>query len=64
MPITVGQDSAKARKTLSAGNQSFAYYSIPAAEAKPAKAEGASDAARQDALRQVLAELEDIKKLL
>ena len=33
MPITVGQDSAKARKTLSAGNQSFAYYSIPAAEA-------------------------------
>jgi aconitate hydratase len=33
MPITVGQDSAKTRKTLSAGGASVAYYSIPAAEA-------------------------------
>ncbi|MGJ8584838.1 MAG: aconitate hydratase AcnA [Marinosulfonomonas sp.] len=33
MPIIVGQDSAKARKTLSAGTQSIAYYSIPAATA-------------------------------
>ncbi|MBV2361261.1 aconitate hydratase AcnA [Thalassococcus sp. CAU 1522] len=33
MPITVGQDSAKTRKTLSAGGASFAYYSIPAAQA-------------------------------
>ena len=33
MPITVGQDTAKTRKTLSVGDQSFAYYSIPAAEA-------------------------------
>ena len=33
MPITVGRDSAKARKTLTAGGQTVAYYSIPAAEA-------------------------------
>ncbi len=33
MPITVGQDSAKTRKSLSAGDQTVAYYSIPAAEA-------------------------------
>ena len=33
MPITVGQDTAKTRKTLSVGGKSFAYYSIPAAEA-------------------------------
>ncbi|MCG6903850.1 MAG: aconitate hydratase AcnA [Rhodobacter sp.] len=33
MPITVGQDTAKTRKTLSAGGTSLAYYSIPAAEA-------------------------------
>ena len=32
MPITVGQDTAKTRKTLTVGNQSVAYYSIPAAE--------------------------------
>ncbi|NCQ23731.1 MAG: aconitate hydratase AcnA [Rhodobacteraceae bacterium CG17_big_fil_post_rev_8_21_14_2_50_63_15] len=32
MPITVGQDSAKTRKTLTVGNQSVAYYSIKAAE--------------------------------
>src|SRR6056297_1940776 len=33
MPISVGQDSAKTRKTLTVGDQSVAYYSIPAAEA-------------------------------
>ncbi|WP_323784734.1 aconitate hydratase AcnA [Thalassovita sp.] len=33
MPITVGQDTAKTRKTLSAGGKSVSYYSIPAAEA-------------------------------
>ncbi len=33
MPITVGQDTAKTRKTLTAGGASVAYYSIPAAEA-------------------------------
>ncbi|MBL3562754.1 aconitate hydratase AcnA [Rhodovulum sulfidophilum] len=33
MPITVGQDTAKTRKTLSVGSASYAYYSIPAAEA-------------------------------
>ncbi|MFZ7089580.1 aconitate hydratase AcnA [Primorskyibacter sp. 2E233] len=33
MPITVGHDSAKTRKTLEAGGQTVAYYSIPAAEA-------------------------------
>ncbi len=32
MPITVGQDTAKTRKTLTVGDQSVAYYSIPAAE--------------------------------
>jgi aconitate hydratase len=31
MPITTGQDSAKARRTISAGGASLAYYSIPAA---------------------------------
>jgi len=33
MTITVGQDSAKTRKTLTVGDQSVSYYSIPAAEA-------------------------------
>jgi len=33
MPITVGQDSAKTRKTLKVGDKSYAYYSIEAAEA-------------------------------
>jgi aconitate hydratase len=33
MPITVGHDSAKTRKTLKVGDQSLAYYSIPAATA-------------------------------
>ncbi|MFO7758132.1 MAG: aconitate hydratase AcnA [Roseovarius sp.] len=32
MPISVGQDSAKTRKTLTVGDQSVAYYSIDAAE--------------------------------
>ncbi|EAQ27199.1 aconitate hydratase AcnA [Roseovarius sp. 217] len=32
MPISVGQDSAKTRKTLTVGDQSVAYYSIAAAE--------------------------------
>jgi len=31
MPITVGQDNAKARKTLSVNGKSISYYSIPAA---------------------------------
>ncbi len=33
MTITVGLDSAKTRKTLTVGNQSVDYYSIPAAQA-------------------------------
>ncbi|MDJ0823712.1 MAG: aconitase family protein, partial [Paracoccaceae bacterium] len=33
MPIVVGQDTAQTRKTLQVGDQSVAYYSIPAAEA-------------------------------
>jgi aconitate hydratase len=33
MTIIVGHDSAKTRKTLEAGGQTVAYYSIPAAEA-------------------------------
>lgn len=32
MPITVGHDSAKTRRTLTAADQSIAYYSIPAAQ--------------------------------
>jgi len=32
MTIIVGQDTAKTRKTLTAGDQSIAYYSIPAAQ--------------------------------
>ncbi len=32
MPIVVGQDTSKTRKTLTAGGASVAYYSIPAAE--------------------------------
>ncbi|MEM7075478.1 MAG: aconitate hydratase AcnA [Pseudomonadota bacterium] len=32
MPITVGQDTANCRKTLTVGNQSVAYYAIDAAE--------------------------------
>nr|MDJ0640156.1 aconitate hydratase AcnA [Paracoccaceae bacterium] len=33
MPITVGHDSSKTRKTLTVGSQSVDYFSIPAAEA-------------------------------
>ncbi|MFK7876465.1 MAG: aconitate hydratase AcnA [Paracoccaceae bacterium] len=33
MPITVGQDTSKTRKTLTVGGQSIDYYSIPAATA-------------------------------
>ena len=33
MPISVGQDSAGTRKTLSVNGASYSYYSIPAAEA-------------------------------
>ncbi len=32
MPITVGQDTAKTRRTLTAGGSTIAYYSIPAAQ--------------------------------
>ncbi|KIN60614.1 Aconitate hydratase 1 [Sulfitobacter noctilucae] len=32
MTIQVGQDTAKARKTITAGDQKIAYYSIPAAQ--------------------------------
>ena len=33
MPITVGQDTAKTRKTISANGKTLAFYSIPAAQA-------------------------------
>ncbi len=33
MPITVGHDSSKTRKSLTSNGKSFDYYSIPAAEA-------------------------------
>ncbi|MBF9046669.1 aconitate hydratase AcnA [Rhodobacterales bacterium LSUCC0031] len=33
MPITVGHDTAKTRRTLNIGDKSYAYYSIAAAEA-------------------------------
>jgi aconitate hydratase len=32
MPITVGQDTSKTRRTLTAGGRTYAYYAIPAAE--------------------------------
>ncbi|NIZ09843.1 aconitate hydratase AcnA [Pseudooceanicola sp. HF7] len=32
MPIQVGQDTAKTRKTLTVGDKSISYYSIPAAQ--------------------------------
>ncbi|KCV83462.1 aconitate hydratase [Actibacterium atlanticum] len=32
MTVTVGQDSAKTRRTLKVGDQSLSYYSIPAAQ--------------------------------
>ena len=33
MPITVGQDTAKTRTTITINAKSLAYYSIPAAQA-------------------------------
>ncbi|MBN2905912.1 MAG: aconitate hydratase AcnA [Rhodobacteraceae bacterium] len=51
MPITVGQDTAKTRKTLSAGGASVAYYSIPAAQAA-----GLGDFARLPAALKVVLE--------
>ncbi len=33
MTVTVGHDTSRTRKTLTAGGQSVSYYSIPAAEA-------------------------------
>ena len=33
MTVQVGQDTAKTRKTLTVGEASLDYYSIPAAEA-------------------------------
>ena len=33
MTIIVGQDTAKARKSIKSGDQSISYYSIPAAQA-------------------------------
>ncbi len=51
MPITVGHDSAKTRKTLKVGNQSVAYYSIPAATAA-----GLGDFARLPAALKVVLE--------
>ena len=32
MPITVGQDTSKTRKSISAGGKTMSYYSIPAAQ--------------------------------
>jgi aconitate hydratase len=36
MPITVGHDTAKTRKTLTVGDKTYAYYSIAAAESRGA----------------------------
>ncbi len=51
MTITVGQDSSNTRKTLSAGGNSIAYYSIPAAEAA-----GLGDFSRLPAVLKVVLE--------
>ncbi|MDR0810556.1 MAG: aconitate hydratase AcnA [Gemmobacter sp.] len=51
MTVTVGHDSAKTRKTLTAGGRSVAYYSIPAAEAA-----GLGDFARLPAALKVVLE--------
>ncbi|MGC9417526.1 MAG: aconitate hydratase AcnA, partial [Rhodovulum sp.] len=51
MPITVGQDTAKTRRTLTAGGATYAYYSIPAAEAA-----GLGDFARLPAVLKVVLE--------
>ncbi|MEM9901069.1 MAG: aconitate hydratase AcnA [Pseudomonadota bacterium] len=51
MPITVGHDTAKTRRTLQVGDQAYAYYSIPAAEAA-----GLGDFARLPAALKVVLE--------
>jgi len=51
MPITVGQDTSKTRRTLSAGGASVAYYAIPAAEAA-----GLGDFSRLPAVLKVVLE--------
>ncbi len=51
MTVTVGHDSAKTRKTLSAGGKTVAYYSIPAAQAA-----GLGDFARLPAALKVVLE--------
>ena len=33
MTVVVGQDTAKTRRTLTVGDESIGYYSIPAAQA-------------------------------
>ena len=51
MTVTVGHDAARTRKTLTAGGQTVAYYSIPAAEAA-----GLGDFARLPAALKVVLE--------
>ncbi|MBT9382270.1 aconitate hydratase AcnA [Pseudooceanicola sp. CBS1P-1] len=51
MTIVVGQDTSGTRKTLTVGDKSFAYYSIPAAEAA-----GLGDFARLPAALKVVLE--------
>ena len=51
MTVTVGQDSAKTRQTLTAGGQSVDYFSIPAAQAA-----GLGDFARLPAALKVVLE--------
>ncbi|MCB6177442.1 aconitate hydratase AcnA [Rhodobacter sp. Har01] len=51
MTVTVGHDSQKTRKTLTAGGQTVSYYSIPAAEAA-----GLGDFARLPAALKVVLE--------
>ena len=51
MTVIVGQDSAKTRKTLTAGGLTVSYYSIPAAEAA-----GLGESARLPAALKVVLE--------
>ncbi|MEM8788089.1 MAG: aconitate hydratase AcnA [Pseudomonadota bacterium] len=51
MPITVGSDTSQTRRTLTVGNDSFAYYSIAAAEAA-----GLGDFSRLPAVLKVVLE--------
>ena len=51
MTVTVGHDTAKTRKTLTVGGKSYAYYSIPAAQAA-----GLGDFARLPAALKVVLE--------